>query len=299
MHTASLPIISDGFEQYMAQINRFDLLDREEEHELARRYRRRGDLKDAHRLICANLRFVVKIAHEYRAYGLRIQDLVQEGNVGLMMAVKKYDPDRGTRLISYAVWWIRAYIHNYIMKSWSLVKIGTTQAQKKLFFKLNQTREAIKRLTGGEDARDIARELDVRNEDVEEMSLRMACRDTSLDRELTAGEDYTLMDTLADERDTQEELLLKKEESQLLSGQVQNALDQLNERERRIIRDRILLDPPKTLQALANEFNISRERVRQLEKNALAKVGDALAPTRSQPPDPPPFPPASVKLEYR
>ncbi|BCR05887.1 RNA polymerase sigma factor RpoH [Desulfuromonas versatilis] len=276
MSNLCLPVTADTFELYMAEINHFDLLSREEEVELARRYRAKGDLEAAHRLICANLRFVVKIAQEYRAYGIRMLDLVQEGNVGLMMAVKKYDPERGIRLISYAVWWIRAYIHNFIIRSWSLVKIGTTQAQKKLFFKLNQTRAAVRRLTGREDTQLVARELEVSDAEVEEMALRMGSRDASLDLQLTEGEDYSLMDTLADDRENQEALLLQKEEQRLLSSQVGDALQRLNPRERRIVRERILAEQPRTLQELADDYGISRERVRQLEKNALDKLRHSL-----------------------
>lgn len=279
MSTPHLPVVTDTLEHYMAQINRFALLSRDEEIELARRYRRKGDLDAAHHLICANLRFVVKIAHEYRAYGMKILDLIQEGNIGLMMAVKKYDPERGIRLISYAVWWIRAYIHNFIVRSWSLVKIGTTQAQKKLFFKLNQTRNAIRRLTGGEDTGEIASELEVRDAEVEEMAQRMAARDASLDLELNEGEDYSLMDSLADDRDNQEDQLLQKEETRLLTYRVTEAMGVLNDRERQIVRDRILKDQPRTLQKLADDYGISRERVRQLEKNALAKLKEALCQT--------------------
>ncbi len=211
---AGILVASDTFEHYMRQINRFALLSREEEYELARRYRQDGNLQAAHRLICGNLRFVVKIAQEYRAYGMKMLDLIQEGNIGLMLAVKKFEPEKGIRLISYAVWWIRAYIQNFIIRSWSLVKIGTTQAQKKLFYKLNQARAAVLQLTGQEDSAEIARELAVRDSDVEEMALRMAARDSSLDVELTEGEDYTLMDSLADSRESQEEQLLRQEQEQ-------------------------------------------------------------------------------------
>ncbi|BCA79262.1 RNA polymerase sigma factor RpoH [Desulfuromonas sp. AOP6] len=272
MSVMNLPLLTDSFDHYMAQINTFEILDREQEVELACRYRREDDLDAAHKLICANLRFVVKIANEYRGYGLKMADLVQEGNIGLMMAVRKFEPERGLRLITYAVWWIRAYIHNYIIKSWSLVKIGTTQAQKKLFFKLNQTRATLHKLAGREKTREIARELDVRDADVEEMALRMSARDASLDLELVEGDDYTLMDRLADERATQEELLLQKEEQTQLSSQMRRALSALNEREKRIIEARILTETPKTLQDLADEYGISRERVRQLEKSALNKI---------------------------
>lgn len=276
MTVMHLPVTTDSFEQYMAQINRFDVLSRQEEFELARRYKQRGDVDAAHRLICANLRFVVKIAQEYRGYGVRMLDLIQEGNIGLMMAVKKFEPERGFRLISYAVWWIRAYIQNFIIRTWSLVKIGTTQAQKKLFFKLAQTRAALLQRTGTENTEDIARELQVRDDEVEEMARRMAGRDTSLDLELTEGEDYTLLHTLADSRDNQEQLLIQHEEHTNLSDQVSEALQHLNRREREIITERILREKPLTLQELADRFGISRERVRQLEKNALGKIKELL-----------------------
>ncbi len=272
MSTLYLPVVTDTLDLYIAQIKKFDLLSREEECRLATAYRNLGDRQSAQRLICANLRFVVKIAHEYRGYGLRILDLIQEGNIGMMMALKKFDPERGLKFITYAVWWIRAYINNFIMKSWSLVKIGTTQAQKKLFFKLNQTRRSLRRLSGREDSQDIANELAVRDDEVEEMALRMAARDTSLSLELTEGSGYTLLDSLADERDNQEQLLLEHEETRILSTRVENALAVLKDRERHIVQQRILCDPPQTLQELADHYGISRERIRQIEKSALEKL---------------------------
>jgi len=276
MSALNLPVMTDSFEHYMNQINRFEILNRDEEHELAKHYRKSDDLDAAHKLICANLRFVVKVANEYRQYGMRIQDLVQEGNIGLMLAVRKFDPDRGIRLISYAVWWIRAYINNFIIRSWSLVKIGTTQAQKKLFFKLNQTRKRLHQETGIDDPTAIADELAVSDREVDEMSARMASRDASIDVELFAGNDYTLGDKLVDERRSQEELLLEKEETDLRSDQIRNALQVLNERERKIITNRILAEESRTLQDLAADFGISRERVRQIEQNALRKLKDYL-----------------------
>jgi RNA polymerase sigma-32 factor len=272
-----LPVVGDGFEHYMAQINRFDLLTAEQEHELAARYQRYGDLDAAQRLICANLRFVVKVALEYRGYGLRLLDLVQEGNIGLMQAVRKFDPERGLRLITYAVWWIRAYIHNYIMKSWSLVKIGTTQAQKKLFYKLAQTRSALRSLTGAASAAEVADELEVDQAVVEEMDRRLGQRDLSLDVELAEGEEYTLLDILPDRRASQEAVLIDREERRLLGDRTRTALGALPTRERQIIEQRILNAPPRTLQELADEFGISRERVRQLEQNALRRLKVALA----------------------
>ena len=276
MNSMQVPVVSDSFEHYMAQIHHFPLLSREEELELALRYRRDGELEAAHRLICANLRFVVKVANEYRSYGMKLLDLVQEGNIGLMMAVRKFDPQRGIRLISYAVWWIRAYIQNFIIRSWSLVKLGTTQAQKKLFFKLGQARQAIQRLGGRADAEKLATELTVRAEEIEQMTVRIAGRDASLDLELGEGDGYSLLDTLADQRQNQEELLMEQECEEQLSAQVETALATLNARERRIVRDRILSESPRTLQELADDYGISRERVRQLEKQALTKLRGVL-----------------------
>lgn len=276
MSALNLPVVTDSFEHYMNQINRFEILNREDEHKLAKRFQEHDDLKAAHTLICANLRFVVKVANEYRQYGIRIQDLVQEGNIGLMLAVRKFDPERGIRLISYAVWWIRAYINSFIIKSWSLVKIGTTQAQKKLFFKLGQARKKISNLSGIDDSTAIADELDVSYDEVEEMSVRMASRDASLDVELFEGDDYTLGDKLADDRCNQEELLLDKEAEDQRSRQVETALSILNQRERVIITARILNDQPRTLKELAAEFGISRERIRQIEQNALRKLKEHL-----------------------
>lgn len=281
MSTLYLPVVTDTLDLYIAQIKKFDLLSREEEYRLATSYKNHGNRQSAHRLICANLRFVVKIAHEYRGYGLKTLDLIQEGNIGMMMALRKFDPERGLKFITYAVWWIRAYINNFIMKNWSLVKIGTTQAQKKLFFKLNQTRRALRRLTGREEPQDIASELAVRDNEVEEMALRMAARDASLDLKLTEGSDYTLLDSLADERENQETLLLEQEETQVLSNQVEDALAVLKERERHIIQQRILCDTPHTLQELADHYSVSRERIRQIEKAALEKLKGKLALTHS------------------
>lgn len=281
MSLANPPLLIDCLEHYLARIKQFELLDREEESALARRYRQDGDLAAAHRLICGNLRFVVKVANEYRGYGMKMLDLIQEGNIGLMMAVKKFDPDRGIRLISYAVWWIRAYIQNYIVKTWSLVKIGTTQAQKKLFFKLKQTQATLLRLTGRENAEEIAQTLDVRNAEVEEMSRRLAARDTSLDVELIEGENFTLMDMLADDSPDQETRLIEDEQRLKLTSEVRRAFDRLNDRERKIIQERILDESPRTLQELADDFGISRERVRQLEANALGKLRGTLEDLRT------------------
>lgn len=277
------PAVIDSLDQYMSQINHFEPLDRETEVKLAWQYKDDNDLDAAHRLTCANLRFVVKIAYEYRAYGLKMIDLIQEGNIGLMMAIRKFDPARNIRLISYAVWWIRAYIHNYIMSSWSLVKIGTTQAQKKLFFKLRQTRDALKQLAGTDsqvnDTTEIAKQLNVSCQAVEEMSLRMSGRDSSLDMTLAPDSETSHIDNLADQRCNQEQSLITHESNRLRSHSIQTALSSLNEREQHIITKRLLDDDSMTLQQLADHYEISKERVRQLEKRALEKLKEQLTAT--------------------
>ncbi|MBQ4491749.1 MAG: RNA polymerase sigma factor RpoH [Deltaproteobacteria bacterium] len=272
----SLTVASDTLEYYMRQIKQFKLLSREDELELANRYRRFGDLEAAQRLICSNLRFVVKIAHEYRGYGMKTLDLIQEGNIGLMMAVKKFDPSKGLRLISYAVWWIKAYINNFVIRNWSLVKIGTTQAQKKLFFKLNQVQRAFEKLGDEYPQLETAKALDVSVEEVDEMERRLGGRDTSIDVPLTEDGDYTLLETLPDTRDNQEEEYIERERETTLTTKVKEALQHLNDRERTIITSRILAEHPVTLQELADQYQVSRERIRQLESNALKKLKNVL-----------------------
>ena len=278
MEIAQLSLLPDTLDRYMSEINRLPLLSRDEESTLARRWRDHQDIDAAHKLTCGHLRFVVKIANEYRSYGMRLLDLIQEGNIGLMMAVKKFDPERGIRLITYAVWWIRAYIQNFIIHSWSLVKIGTTQAQKKLFFKLSQAREAIRNLTGDDDAEAIGRALELRGSAVEEMSGRMTGRDQSLDLERFEGAEETFLDHLPDERENQEESLMRRQEETRREATIAAALAALNERERHIVHERILAEVPRTLQDVADDYGITRERVRQLEKNALEKLRKLLAP---------------------
>jgi RNA polymerase sigma-32 factor len=273
----SLPAVADNLTLYLAEINRFPVLSAEEEHRFAVKFYEEKDLDAAHRLITSNLRFVVKIAAEYRSYGMKMLDLIQEGNVGLMMAVRKFNPFKGFRLISYAVWWIRAYIHNYIISTWSLLKIGTTQAQKKLFFKLNQAKNAIKGLTGDDDLEATALSLDVKETEVEEMEQRMR-GESSLDAEVLDGEGFTLLESLADDRQNQEELLGDLQEQVLLRNEINQALTGLNEKERFVIEQRVTADTPMTLQEIADHFSISRERVRQIEEGALKKMRTALLP---------------------
>ena len=268
---------TDSFSRYVAEINRIPLLTQEEETELAQRYRKYDDLAAAHRLVTANLRFVVKIAGEYRGYKMRMMDLIQEGNLGLMRAVKKFDPERGYRLISYAVWWIRAYIQDYIIRTWSLVKVGTTQLQKKLFFKLGKVRGF---LDGDEvDTAEINALSDSSEEDakVREFCQRLNARDFSLDRALTDG-DTTYLDMLADESDDQEKLLLDEEVEVNRRRLIDEALEKLTPREREVITRRFFAGTAKTLQDIGDELGITRERVRQLESNALKKLCRILGP---------------------
>jgi RNA polymerase sigma-32 factor len=273
----SLPAVADNLTIYLGQINKFPVLSAEDEYRFAVKFYEEKDLDSAHTLITSNLRFVVKIAAEYRSYGMKMLDLIQEGNVGLMMAVRKFNPFKGFRLISYAVWWIRAYIQNFIISTWSLLKIGTTQAQKKLFFKLNQAKNAIMRMTGDEDLEATALSLDVKESEVEEMELRMR-GESSLNAEIIDGEGLTLLESLADERENQEELLGDLQEQALLQKEIGQALSGLNEKERYVIEQRVAADNPLTLQEIADHFSISRERVRQIEEGALKKMKTALIP---------------------
>lgn len=277
MHTA-LPVVSDSLSIYLSEIRKFPMLQEQEEHRLAMRLHEHQDLQAAQTLITSNLRFVVKVANEYRNYGMRMPDLIQEGNIGLMMAVKKFNPHRGVRLISYAVWWIRAYIQNYIISTWSLLKIGTTQAQRKLFFKLRQTRNAILGMSDdGDGLPSVAQSLEVSEGEVDEMEVRLQ-GEVSLDAELKAGEGLTVLDGLADQQPSQEERLAERQEQEQLRSQVAAVVDGLGEKERFVIDRRVAADEPMTLQEIANHYGISRERVRQIEENALRKMRVALAP---------------------
>jgi len=283
--TTAIALRSDNIDRYVAEISRYPLLTREQEVALAERYRDQGDIAAAHELVVSNLRFVVKVAHQYRGYGLSLVDLIQEGNVGLMMAVKKFDPAKGYRLISYAVWWIRAQIRAFIVRSWSLVKLGTTYAQRKLFF----SRRALADVAGtdaeGHDAaRDhLAGELGLDAKDVAEMELRMAARDFSLDAPLGEDSRSTHLDVVADvHQESQEDALVSQEQRHLLRGKVAEAMTQLNEKERYIVENRLLQDDPQTLQEIGTRFKVSRERVRQLENRVIKKLRVALDQANAQ-----------------
>jgi RNA polymerase sigma-32 factor len=272
-----LPVVTGTLDLYISEINRFSLLTAEEEFKLAVQLKKYGDVEAAEKLIVSNLRFVVKIAHEYRSYGFKLADLIQEGNVGLIHAVKKFDPYKGYRLISYAVWWIRAYIQNYLIKSWSIVKIGTTQAQRKLFFKLNQTKKELETLSKkNPEFSEIATSLGVKDSEVAEMDLRMGSRDVSLNEIINDESNSSHIDFLAYKGDNQESSLIKDEEKSLVRRDIAGALANLSERESYIILNRVMADDPQTLQEIGTKYNISRERARQIEKQALKKMQLAL-----------------------
>jgi len=275
---AQLPVVADSLRLYMNEIRKFPLLSEEEEHRYAVAFFEDKNLAAAHTLITSNLRFVVKVAYEFRHYGLKMLDIIQEGNIGLMMAVKKFNPHKGVRLISYAVWWIKAYIQNHVISSWSLLKIGTTQAQRKLFFKLRQAKSAhVETSDGGEDFLSAAQSLHVSEQEFSEMEQRMR-GDCSLNAEIPGSDGATALESLADNRLNQEELLAELQENQDLQQKVADVVSRLNEKERYIIERRITADEPMTLQEIATHFSISRERVRQIEEGALKKTKQALLP---------------------
>jgi RNA polymerase sigma-32 factor len=269
----NLPVVKGSLESYLIQINQFPLLTPEEEFQLAVKYRKYNDVEAAQKLITSNLKFVVKVAFEYKAYGVKILDLIQEGNIGLMMAVKKFNPYKGYRFISYAIWWIRAYMQNFIIKTWSLVKIGTTQAQKKLFYKIGKVRKALE--SNGENEKRyelLAHDLDVAKEDIMEMEQRMSSRDLSLDAPFDEGQELTHLDLLQENAPNQEEAFAQAEEKQVRQLEVLNAMKRLNEKEAYVIKNRIMADSPLTLQEIGNHLKLSRERVRQIESEALRKL---------------------------
>ena len=272
-----LPSVTSTLDIYISEINRFPVLSVDEEFRLAVRFEKYNDVEAAEKLVISNLRFVVKIAHEYRNYGIKLADLIQEGNIGLMHAVKKFDPYKGYRLISYAVWWIRAYIQNFIIKSWSLVKIGTTQAQRKLFFKLSQAKKKLETIAQkNPEFGEIAESLGVKEREIEEMDLRMSHRDLSLDAYINDESETTHIDYLTYKGEDQEMALIKKEEMELVKRNIAGALSNLNERESYIVKHRIMTENPITLQEIGNKYNITRERARQIEKQALKKLRIAI-----------------------
>ena len=280
--TAALPILTaeSGLSRYLEEIRRFPMLEPQDEYMLAKRWREHGDRDAAHKLVTSHLRLVAKIAMGYRGYGLPISEVISEGNVGLMQAVKRFEPEKGFRLATYAMWWIKAAIQEYILRSWSLVKMGTTANQKKLFFNLRKAKSKISALEDGDLRPDqvklIAKRLGVTEQDVVDMNRRLG-GDVSLNSPIREdGDSGEWQDWLVDEVSDQETRLVESEESDNRRKALGDALSVLNERERRIFEARRLADDPVTLEDLAAEFGVSRERVRQIEVRAFEKVQRAV-----------------------
>lgn len=279
---AALPLITaeGGLSRYLDEIRRFPMLEPQEEYMLAKSWREHGDRDAAQKLVTSHLRLVAKIAMGYRGYGLPISEIVSEGNVGLMQAVKRFEPEKGFRLATYAMWWIKAAIQEYILRSWSLVKMGTTANQKKLFFNLRKAKSKISALNEGdlrpEQVKTIAKRLGVTEKDVVEMNRRLS-GDASLNAPIRDdGDSGEWQDWLADDSAGQEEVLARSEEAENRHNALTSALSVLNDRERRIFEARRLADDPVTLEELAAEFGVSRERVRQIEVRAFEKVQKAV-----------------------
>ena len=278
MHFMNLPILSSegNLSLYLQEIKKFPMLTAEEEYMLAKRYKEHGDSDAAHKLVTSHLRLVAKIAMGYRGYGLPVTDLISEGNVGIMQAVKKFEPEKGFRLATYAMWWIRAQIQEYVLHSWSLVKIGTTAAQKKLFFNLRKIKNQIVSIDSGnlspENVREIATRLDVKEVEVSDMENRLSSNDQSLNIRLGEENDTEWQDLIEDNNETHDKILEKKDELNYRRNIFIKALDILNEREKEIIKLRKLQEKPQKLEELSKKYKISRERVRQIEEKALEKL---------------------------
>jgi RNA polymerase sigma-32 factor len=277
-NTPSVPVISSegNLSRYLQEIRKFPMLEPQQEFMLAKSWREHGDTEAAHKLVTSHLRLVAKIAMGYRGYGLPLSELISEGNVGMMQAVKRFDPDRGFRLATYAMWWIRAAIQEYILHSWSLVKMGTTAAQKKLFFNLRKLKGQMQAIDEGdlspEHVTQIATKLDVPEQDVINMNRRLGSPDHSLNAPLRADSEGEWQDWLVDEQDTQEISLAEREELGKRRALLKSAMTNLNERERHILTERRLRDEPTTLEDLSQHYGISRERVRQIEVRAFEKL---------------------------
>ena len=274
----NLPVLSNegNLAIYLQEIKKFPILTAEEEYMLAKRYKEHGDSKAAHKLVTSHLRLVAKIAMGYRGYGLPVTDLISEGNVGIMQAVKKFDPEKGFRLATYAMWWIRAQIQEYVLHSWSLVKIGTTAAQKKLFFNLRKLKNQLVSIDSGnlspENVREIATRLDVKEGEVMDMENRLFTGDRSLNVKLGEENDTEWQDLIEDNKDTHDTIIEKKDEFDHRRQLFIKALNTLNTREKEIIKLRKLREKPLKLEELSKKFKISRERVRQIEEKALKKL---------------------------
>ncbi|PYD48979.1 RNA polymerase sigma factor RpoH [Novacetimonas cocois] len=283
MMASSSAILSgpeNNLSKYLRDIRKFPMLSPEEELKLSRRWKEKGDTEAAHKLVTSHLRLVAKIAMGYRGYGLPVGELISEGNIGMMQAVRRFDPERGFRLATYAMWWIRAAIQEYILHSWSLVKIGTTAAQKKLFFNLRRLKGQMQAIDDGdlqpEQVDKIAKSLGVPEQDVVNMNRRLSAPDHSLNAPLRSDSEGEWQDWLVDDHDNQEQTLAEHEEYSGRQALLANAMKSLNERERHILTERRLKDDPATLEDLSHVYNISRERVRQIEVRAFEKVQNAM-----------------------
>jgi RNA polymerase sigma-32 factor len=282
MPNLSVPSLSGegSLTRYLQEIRKFPMLEPEEEYMLAKRWKEHEDSEAAHRLVTSHLRLVAKIAMGYRGYGLPLSELISEGNVGMMQAVKRFDAERGFRLATYAMWWIRAAIQEYILHSWSLVKMGTTAAQKKLFFNLRKLKGQLQAVDEGdlspENLKKIATELDVPEADVISMNRRLASPDHSLNAPLRSDSEGEWQDWLVDETESQETKLGERQELGLRRDLLEKALTHLNERERHILGERRLKEAPTTLEDLSQQYGISRERVRQIEVRAFEKLQKAI-----------------------
>lgn len=276
----SMEINNSSLAIYLRDVRKYPLLTPEEEYALAKRYKETRDLSAAHKLITSNLRFVVKIALEYIHYNVRLSDLIQEGNLGLIKALTKFDPDKGYRFISYAIWWIRAYIQSFILKTKSLVKIGTTQAQRKLFYSLGRAKREILRLSGKSqdesidenETKLISERLGVRIKDVQEMDKRLNNLDLSFDATMSESDDRTLLEKIASDEPSYDEQIIKEEESNIVRSRLTEFLKKASDKERYIAYNRLMSDNPKTLEEIGETFGITRERVRQIEERLKEKL---------------------------
>lgn len=272
------PVLANQLDQFLAQVRAIKPLSPEREYELAVEFKKTGSVEAAHALVVSHLPFVVKTAFQYRHYMIPVQDLIQEGSIGLMKAVKRFDPYKGYRLVSFAVWWIKAYIKNYILKTWNLVKLGTTQAQRKLFFRMGGIGEHLDAESKNARIDELAAELSVKADDVIEMEARVKAREWSLNEPVGDEKELTAMDLLEDHAANQETLLIEREDEQELSLTTKKALKKLDPRERFIVMKRFMDESPWTLQKLGDHFGTSRERIRQLEKRALSKLRTEFSP---------------------
>jgi len=284
MAATTLPVLSgdSGLSRYLNEIKQFPVLSAEEEFMLAKSYTEHGESEAAHKLVTSHLRLVAKIAMQYRGYGLPVADLISEGNLGLMKAVKKFEPDRGFRLSTYAMWWIKASVTEYILRSWSLVKMGSMSAQKKLFFSLRKAKRKLDIIDAQEidpeNAAKLSEQFNMPAKDIVHMDRRMTARDFSLNAPVSYAEEDSMefMDTLEDEGPSPEAIVVNNQEAEVRNGYLKEAMKELSDREHHIFVERRLKDDPITLEALGEQYGISRERVRQLENRAFSKVQKAV-----------------------